>query len=385
VGVKYGSNQEPKAQAGVAHFIEHMLAGGSEERIKLSRKVEDYGGILDFYTDREQVLGSIDVTTEKLPEAAAILSELFFGEEFDEEKFEIERKIILNELAEVADDPVVRVEELLLKNLFLKHPIRHPVGGYPKTIKKLLFDQLVTEHRRNFVPQNMVVVLSGNASEENIEKTLKGLVNQNCMTSPQCNVAPNEREKPKTLAVEEKAGITQTYLSIGARTIPASHPDTPAMDLIGAILGGGTSSRLFIELRERYAITYDVNVAHSKGSDFGYLGISLAVNNSKLEKAQKLIRKQLADLREVHVPQAELDRAKQIMLGGILRGMDNPHDCYEIITFMEMQYQTELALKNYVEKIKSVKSEDIRRVAAQFLDEDCLCTAIINPANKSKR
>lgn len=113
VGVKYGSNQEPKAQAGVAHFIEHMLAGGSDERIKRSRKVEDYGGILDFYTDREQVLGAMDVTAEKLPEAAAILSELFFGEEFDEEKFEIERKIILNELAEVADDPMVRVEELL--------------------------------------------------------------------------------------------------------------------------------------------------------------------------------------------------------------------------------------------------------------------------------
>lgn len=385
MGVKYGSNQEPKNQAGVAHFIEHMLAGGSEKRVKLSRKVEDYGGIIDFYTDREQVLGSMDVTAEKLPEAAAILSELFFGEEFDQEKFEIERKIILNELAEVADDPVVRVEELLLKNLFLKHPVGHPVGGYPKTIKKLSFDQLIGEHKRNFVPQNMIVVLSGNVSEEDIEKTLKGFAMQNSGIPPQRSLVPNERGKPKALAMEKKAGITQTYLCIGARTIPASHPDTPSMDLIGTILGGGTSSRLFTELREKYALTYDVNAAHSKGTDFGYFGISLAVNNSKLDKAQKLIHKQLADLREKKVPQAELERAKQIMLGGILRGMDNPHDCYEIITFMEMQYQTELALKNYVETIKSVKSEDIRRVAAQFLDEACLCTAIINPANKSKR
>jgi predicted Zn-dependent peptidase len=127
-----------------------------------------------------------------------------------------------------------------------------------------------------------------------------------------------------------------------------------------------------------------INAAQCKGTDFGYLGISLAVNNSKLDKARKIIHKQLANLREEPVPQAELDRAKQIMLGGILRGMDNPHDCYEIITFMEMQFQTELALKNYVDNIRSVKSEDIRRVAAQFIDEDCLCTAIINPANKSK-
>jgi len=96
VGVKYGSNQEPKDQAGIAHFLEHMLAGGSDERIKLSRKVEDHGGILDFYTDREQVLGTMDVIPEKLPEAALILSELFFGEKFSADKFELERKIILN-------------------------------------------------------------------------------------------------------------------------------------------------------------------------------------------------------------------------------------------------------------------------------------------------
>ena len=157
VGVKYGSNQESKEQAGMAHFLEHMLAGGSDKRIKLSRKVEDHGGILDFYTDREQVLSTMDVTPEKLPEAASILSELFFGEEFSAEKFDIERKIILNELAEVEDDPGVKIEEMLLENLYRKHPIRIPVGGYPKTVKKITLEQLVEAHKINYVPQNMIL------------------------------------------------------------------------------------------------------------------------------------------------------------------------------------------------------------------------------------
>jgi Predicted Zn-dependent peptidases len=379
VGVKYGSNQEPKDQAGIAHFLEHMLAGGSDQRIKLSRKVEDHGGILDFYTDREQVLGTMDVTPEKLPEAASILSELFFGEEFSAEKFEIERKIILNELAEVEDDPAVKIEELLLENLYRKHPIRIPVGGYPKTVKKLTLEQLIQAHRINYVPQNMILVLSGNVSEANLEETLDGFKDQHGRGAPARIVPSAEVAKPKPLIVEEKSGITQTYLCMGARTIPSSHKDTPAMDLISALLGGGTSSRLFIELREKHAVTYDVSSAHCKGTDFGYFGINCAVNNNKVDKTRSLIFKELSNLREQSISAAELERSKQIMLGGVLRGMDNPHDCYEIITFMEMQFGSEYALRDYVERIKAVTSHDIQDAAATHLAEENFCTTIFNP------
>ena len=111
----------------------------------------------------------------------------------------------------------------------------------------------------------------------------------------------------------------------------------------------------------------------------------MAVNNSKLDKAQKLILKEFKNLRTQPVTAEELDRAKQIMLGGVLRGMDNPHDCYEIIAFMDMQFGNEYALKNYVERIKAVTCEDIRLAAVEYLNEDSLCTAILNPSiNKSK-
>ncbi|NLB75194.1 MAG: insulinase family protein [Crenarchaeota archaeon] len=383
VGVKYGSNQEPKEQAGIAHFLEHMLAGGSDQRIKLSRKVENHGGILDFYTDREQVLGTMDVTTDKLPEAATILSDLFFGEQFDANKFKTERKIILNELAEVKDDPVIRVEEILLENLFRKHPVRYPVGGYPKTVKKLTFEQLLSAYRVNYIPQNMILVLSGNVSQEKLVMTLNGFRDQQRTGNPQRPPVPVETFKPKTLVVKEKAGITQSYLSLGARTVPANNVDTPVLDLISTLLAGGTSARLFIELREKHAVTYDVMATHSKGTDFGYFSISCAVKNSKVKKARTLILRELFNLQLGSISEEELERAKQIMLGGILRAMDNPHDCYEIITFMEMQYGSEFALKEYIDKIKAVSCEDIRRATIEYLGEDSLCTAILNPVGSN--
>jgi predicted Zn-dependent peptidase len=382
VGVKYGSNQEPKDQAGIAHFLEHMLAGGSDERIKLSRKVEDHGGILDFYTDREQVLGTMDVIPEKLPEAALILSELFFGEEFNADKFEIERKIILNELAEVQDDPAIKLEELLLENLFRKHPVRWPVGGYPKTVKKLTLEQLVEAHRINYVPENMLLVLSGDVSEDILDDTLDGFKSQCGKGKLAKTKQPLEVGKPKSYVMEEKAGITQTYLNIGARTINSSHKDTPALDLISTLLGGGTSSRLFIELREKHAVTYDVSASHCKGTDFGYFGVTCAIANRKLEKTQTLILKELTKLRTENISSEELQRSKQIMIGGVLRGMDNPHDSYEIITYMEMQFGNEFALKEYVNRINAVTSGEIQETATRYLNEDSLCTTVLKPIKK---
>jgi predicted Zn-dependent peptidase len=379
LSVGYGSNQEPEEAAGIAHFLEHMLAGGSTLRIHRSRGIEDWGGVLDFYTDREQVTASLDVLPSKAVDAAEVIAELFFGGCFEEDKFLLERKIILNELAEVADDPTVKVEELLLENLFRHHPIRRPVGGYCRTVKKLSLTQLTDEYRGNYVPKNMVLVVSGNIGSGNQRKVSAPFEKLEFAGFTPKQHQPIEKGKPKPVAVEEKAGITQSYLSIGARTIPSTHKDAPALDLISNLLGGGTSSRLFIELREKNAVTYDVSAAHCKGSDFGYLGVSCAVGRGKVKKARALILKEFASLGAMLVSEVELEKAKQIMLGGVFRGMDNPHDSMEIINYMELQFQKEDALKNYLDKVRGVTVGDIQDAANRYLSRECLCTAILNP------
>ena len=127
LAVEFGSNREPPENAGVAHFIEHMLAGGSTKRIQLSRTIEISGGIFDFYTDHEHMMSTMDILPEKVGEASSVISELFFNSDFNESNFKQERKIILNELAEALDDPAERIEELLLKSLFQEHPVKRPV------------------------------------------------------------------------------------------------------------------------------------------------------------------------------------------------------------------------------------------------------------------
>ena len=379
VAVEYGSNQEPEEIAGAAHFLEHMLAGGSTKRIQLSRSIENSGGILNFYTDHEHMMSTMDILPEEIAEASFVISELLFCSDFEEEKFSQERKIILNELAEASDDPTERIEDLLRESLFKGHPVKRPVGGFPKTVKRLTLDQLSVTHKANYVPQNMILILTGNFSEKTAGLVLKNFEDRTVKETLSRKTYPVEVAKPKPLVVEKKPGIAQTYLSLGARTVCSSHQDAPVLDLMSALLSGGTSSRLFIELREKNAFTYDVHSDHNKGVDFGYFSINCAVKNKNLVKAKHILLKEISKLRTEKVPIDELERNKNLIIADILRGMDNPQDCPEILAYLEMQFKSEQSLVDYIAKVKAVSSENIIEAAGTYLQEDCLSTVLLKP------
>jgi predicted Zn-dependent peptidase len=379
VAVEYGSNSEVEAEAGSAHFLEHMLAGGSDKRIQKSRSIESFGGSLNFYTDREYTMSFVDVLPESLPQTSQILSELLFDNAFEEPKFKSERKIILNELREASDDPTEQIDELLLKNLFKSHPIRRPIGGYPKTINKLTLKQLEAIHTAAYEPQNMILMLMGNLSDIQIQTVLKHFSNTPKQQKITKTLHPQETKKPPREEQKKKKGIAQTYLSIGTKTVNTKNPDAPIIDLISMILGGGASSRMFIELREKRALTYDVLATHSKGLDFGYFSINCAVKNANLNKARGLIFKEFQKLLETPVPAEELERNKKLILSGILRGIDNPDECQDILAFMEIQFNNEKSLGSYLEKIKTVTTTDIQNAAQTYLQEDNFNTAILTP------
>jgi predicted Zn-dependent peptidase len=325
------------------------------------------------------MMSMLDVLPGKLTEASFIISELLFSSNFEEEKFGQERKIILNELAEALDDPTERIEELLLKSLFKNHPVNRPVGGFPKNVKRLTLDQLSNAHQTNYIPQNMILILTGNFSEEEAALALNNFKERSLQKPFSRNVFTIETAKPVPLVVEEKSGIAQSYLSMGARTVCSSHQDVPTLDLMSALLSGGTSSRLFIELREKHALTYDVNSNHNKGVDFGYFGINCAVKDKNLAKAKQVILKELAKLRTEKVPMDELEKTKNLIVGASLRGMDDPQDCSEILAYMEMQFKSENALVDHVTKVKAVSSENILEAANTYLQEEYLATVILKP------
>jgi predicted Zn-dependent peptidase len=323
-----------------------------------------------------------DVTPNKLANASKALAALFLDHgNFEEKQFQAERKIILHELADIDDDPREKASEMLAQCLFKTHPARRAVGGFPKTVKQISLEQLEQIYRQHYAPQNTLLILTGNFTDKDVKAAVQDF---NCPATEK-NPAKEKRAletgASQRTVIKKKAGLCQTYLCVGARTVHSGHPDTPAIDLLSVILGAGASSRLFIELREKWALTYDVGAMHVDGSDFGYFGINCAVKQNRLKEAQRLIFEEFSKLRTKRVPEAELNKGKDMILGDIFRGVDNAQSCPEILTLMEIQFGDENALLDYVNQVRVVTAIEVRDVANKYLQEDQLATAVLTPKN----
>lgn len=378
IALKYGSNADAEDKSGTAHFLEHMIAGGSPERITLSRDIERLGGCLDFFTTHDYTMTVADVAPEKVDKASKILSKLLFDSHFEMKNFERERKIILHEIAETADNPWIQIDEMLTQCLFSCHPVRFPVSGYKKTVRNLSLKDIEKTHNIHYVPSNIILAITGQFLEKNVENILQSFNSKHSSKSLTNNLDCPENEPAKEMT-RTKAGLSQAYLSIGARTVSGKHPDIPALELINIILGGGASSRLFIEMREKRALAYNILSSQECGMDYGYFHIDCAVKTKNLRKTTKLLGEELKKIGTEEVSEAELNKAKDLILGAIYREVDSPTNLPETLASMEMLFSSENALTNYIQNLKAITPNDIVETANKYFDENNYSTVILTP------
>jgi predicted Zn-dependent peptidase len=379
VAVKYGSNDDTEDKQGTAHFIEHMLAGGSKSRINLHKQVEQIGGYSNFETSPEITLCTVDVLPGKLAEGSRVLSGLLFDYMFEEEKLEIERKVILNEIAEVEDDPWDKAHEMLIKCLFKHHPLKNPTLGIKRIVKQFTLSDIETAYQEYYTPANMVLILTGNFSPQEADAVLNDFQNRENPKKIQQRNIPIEETKPEKQKVVKRPGINQAYLSFGLRTAPSKNADAPALDLIEAVLGRGESSRLFVELREKRALTYDFEAMNLSGLDFGYFAVNCAVKTRSLKQTQAIIEEQLEEIRNCTITEDELERSKNMIVADIARAIDSSQDLPGILAESEIHFGNENAICEYQNKIVSLTRKDLIEAANKYFQETNYSTAIIIP------
>jgi predicted Zn-dependent peptidase len=379
IGLEYGSNSDLPDDAGTAHFLEHLVAGGSEKRIQLSRDIERLGGCLDYFTTHDYTMVQADFAPDKVAQTSKILSQILFdSSSFEKEKFERERKIILHEIAEASDNPWVIIEEALAKCLFRTHPVRLPVSGYRKTVSKLSQEKTEQTHLIQYAPRNAILILTGQFNDKDLVTVLQNFQTENSNASTK-KTSPTENGPSKKQAIMKKSGISQTYFSIGVKTVSGKHPDIPALELINAVLGAGASSRLFIELREKRALAYNIMSFQESGTDYGYFHIDCATKPGRQSQARNLIEEELAKIQSGQVTEQELIKVKDMIMGAIYREMDSPMNLPETLASLEMQFKKETALEEYIQKIKSITTHNITETANKYLQPDNFSAAILDP------
>jgi predicted Zn-dependent peptidase len=363
-----GSRRETAKQNGISHFVEHMVFKGSSKRSaeEIARVVDSCGGNLDAYTAKELVSYSSKVMDEHLPLAFDVLSDLVQNPRFEESDIEKEKGVILEELKMDVDNPEYLVHESFASNFWKNHPLGRPILGTKATIKSFNRSDLVAYHQEVYAPKNLVITAAGHlehaAIVELAERHFSGLKDQ----TP---APPTEPPVPRApLILKNKRSLEQVHLCLGVPAYPLDHERRYGCYVLSTILGGGMSSRLFQNIREKNGLAYSVFSELSLYRDSGCLFV---YGGTSQENARKVVDMTLAEFRTLQkepVPAEELRRAKDHLKGSLALSLESTSSRMSNLARQELFFQKFFTVDEMVDSIERVTSEEVQEIANDFFN-----------------
>jgi predicted Zn-dependent peptidase len=368
IWVGSGSRREAGEQNGVSHFIEHMLFKGTTSRSAedIARSVDSIGGNLDAFTAKEQVCFNTKVLDEHLPQAFDVLADLVLHPLFRDDDIEKEKGVILEEIKMEEDSPDYLVHEIFSSNFWQGHALGKPILGTPQTVRQFDSTMIRDFYRAVYAPSNLLVTAAGNLTHEQ----MTNLVRQHFESLPTGGGAPAD-PVPGTharIALRNKKSLEQAHLCLGVPSYPLPHQDRFACYVLNTLLGGGMSSRLFQNIRERQGLAYAVFSELSPYRDTGCLSIYAGTSVESARKVVDSILKEFRQLKEELVPAEELRRAKDHLKGSLMLSLESTSSRMSNLARQEMYFGRFFTLNELVESIEAVSDEDVRQIARTFFD-----------------
>jgi predicted Zn-dependent peptidase len=381
-----GNRYESPPDAGVSHFVEHMLFKGSRSRPsaqEISEAVDNVGGVLNAATDRELTVYYIKAASNHFELAFDVLLDMLRNPLFDAEELEKERKVIIEELAMVADNPSQLAETRLDALLWPDGPLGWDVAGTEESVSAIPRDDTLAYVRKQYVPNNVVLSVAGNVNHDGVLKLCsRRLLDWQGGQPAGWSPATNGWKGPSLTLLNKRTEQTQILLAV--RGVSSNDPDRHAVDLLSAILGEGMSSRLFMELREKRSLCYDVHTYATHYLDAGSLSVYAGVDPSNAAAATEAILYELARVRD-EVPEPELRKAKEITKGHILLRMEDTRSVAGWAGAQALLHNEVKSADEVAAEIEAVTPGDVERIAAQLLQTDRLALSIVGPHRSEKR
>ncbi|HCP09070.1 MAG TPA: hypothetical protein DIT25_04730 [Candidatus Moranbacteria bacterium] len=387
VMVGVGSRYESEKEAGISHFIEHMMFKGTEKRpsfADINSELDSIGGEHNAFTSKDTTGYYAKVNSRHLDLAIDLIADIYLNSKIDEKEIEKERGAIIQELNMYEDRPMRKVEEVLDALLYQGNPLGREIIGYKETIQALKRDDLVKFKRRHYLADETVICVAGNFEEESTIDLLKKYFS--AMEGGEKPVFSKIEEDQKYPAVNIKFKKTdQTHFVIGSRGYHENHPDRFALAILTTILGGNSSSRLFAEIREKRGLAYFVRTGADDFADCGYVATQASVGHDKLESAIEVILKEYKRITSEKVSERELRCAKEYIKGISVMNLESSDEVAMFHIDQEMKRKKIMTLKELLENFEKVTRDDILRVAQDVLKENTLNLAVIGPQEDEKK
>ena len=383
VGV--GSRREDEAHAGLSHLLEHLVFKGTRrypEAGGLSEAVECCGGSFNAATDRELTIYTARVPAEAASRALEVVSDLVLAPLLRPRDLIGEKPVIVDEIRMYVDSPGDHVFSIFDELLFQSHPLGREIAGTPRTVRRARHETVVEHWERWYRPAHLVLAAAGSIRHDDVLKTAASWFESETSAS-----APTHLPPPLEAPMPAPAGsvrvafrrLSQGNLCIGMPGVSREDPDRWALDLLGAVLGDGMSSRLFLELRERRSLTYDVSTFGATFADCGTFGVHAGFDPEQAPAVVAAILEQLDRAVQEPIAPAEVDRARAFTRGRLELRMEETGSVASWLGTGESLLPRILTVDEVIERLDALTAEDLLRVARKYVRPELARLAVLGP------
>lgn len=391
--VGIGARDEPEELAGASHFLEHLLFKGTPSRsaAEIARAIESVGGEMNAFTSNEYTAYYVRVLDEHLNLALEILSDVVWTPVFAAEEFESERQVILEEIHSVDDDPDELVHEAFVQALYPEHPLGRSILGTPESIAAMGRDAVAAYHEEHYRSPDVVFAAAGNLSHDAIVEWMHhrqegkadggaeggggGRTQRRSTSAPSVPMIPLRVLTRKT---------EQAHLVLGMPALSTDDPDRYALEVVNHVFGGGMSSRLFQEVRERRGLAYSISSHRGSFRDAGYLAISAGAAANRVDELLSVVHAELDRLRDDGCLQGdELSDAKGYLRGALALGLEDPSSRMSRIGRSELVTGEIPTFRELVARIDAVTPDDVARVIQRVFGPRRHTLAVVGPFDEA--
>ncbi|MET3205378.1 MULTISPECIES: pitrilysin family protein [unclassified Arthrobacter] len=382
VGV--GSRDEAPGQHGSTHFLEHLLFKGTKRRtaLEIASAFDEVGGESNAATAKESTCYFARVLDTDLPMAIDVIADMITGAVLDPAEMEQERDVILEEIAMDSDDPTDVAHENFVAAVLGTHPLGRPIGGTPAAIRAVARDSVWEHYRRYYRPDELVITAAGGL-EHDVVCSLVVDALHTAGWSLQPDAAPVDRRSTARADITGTAGlhvvkraVEQANIIMGCPTIVATDERRYVMSVLNAVLGGGMSSRLFQEIREKRGLVYSTYSFASSYADAGYFGMYAGCTPSKVRQVLDLLGLELDKLAEGGISDDELRKAEGQLCGGIVLALEDTGSRMSRLGRAELVSGEYQDIDETLRQIKAVTAQEVQDLARELADAPRTVTVV---------
>jgi predicted Zn-dependent peptidase len=372
VWVKSGSRFENTGNSGISHFIEHLLFKGTGTRsaARIAQEIDSVGGQLNAFTEKEYVGFYAKVLDEHLPFAFDLLSDIVLNPAFPADEMKRERNVIFEEINMVEDSPQELILDLYLENFWKGHALGLPISGTKKSVAGITRREVRSHFKKNYTAGNTVIAVAGNIRHKEVYKLA-----ERYFSALGRGVAADPGSPPDICAgryVRRKAHLEQTHICLGTVSPPIVSDEQYCAHLLSNVLGGGMSSRLFQNIREKRGLVYSIFSMLNLYRDAGSLVVYAATASDKAREVIDLTVREFRRLREQLIPPQELKRAKENIKGSVMLSLESSSSRMTHLAQQLIYYDRFKTLEEILGAVERVSAREIRNLANRIFDSSCL-------------